>query len=319
MSAPVRRVVIVGGGSAGWMTAAYLSRALQQTATITVVESPTVSTIGVGEATIPNLQRVFFDHLGIPEEEWIRHCNASLKTAIKFVNWRAPAVNGLDNHFYHTFRVPPTVDGVPLSHYWFQRLDSGTQMSYANACLIEPPMLDAKLSPVHMDGRPVTNYAWHFSADQLVQYLQRFSTGRQGVRHIRDDVDGVILNHRGFVSTLKTRRGQLLHGDLFVDCTGFRGFLINETLGEPFVPYERLLAVRPSHCRAYTPTTTTDTASNLTPPQSPCEAAGRGRFPCPDASVADTCIPADAQANPRPPAIFASSGVSTNRRSTSAT
>ena len=79
MSAPVRRVVIVGGGSAGWMTAAYLSRALQQTATITVVESPTVSTIGVGEATIPNLQRVFFDHLGIPEEEWMRHCNASLK------------------------------------------------------------------------------------------------------------------------------------------------------------------------------------------------------------------------------------------------
>ena len=180
MSAPVRHVVIVGGGSAGWMTAAYLSRALQQTATITVVESPTVSTIGVGEATIPNLQRVFFDHLGIPEEEWMRHCNASLKTAIKFVNWRAPAVNGLDNHFYHTFRAPPTVDGVPLSHYWFQRLDSGTQMSYANACLIEPPMLDAKLSPVHMDGRPVTNYAWHFSADQLVQYLQRFSTGRQG-------------------------------------------------------------------------------------------------------------------------------------------
>ncbi len=235
MSAPVRHVVIVGGGSAGWMTAAYLSRALQQTATITVVESPTVSTIGVGEATIPNLQRVFFDHLGIPEEEWMRHCNASLKTAIKFVNWRAPAVNGLDNHFYHTFRAPPTVDGVPLSHYWFQRLDSGTQMSYANACLIEPPMLDAKLSPVHMDGRPVTNYAWHFSADQLVQYLQRFSTGRQGVRHIRDDVDGVILNHRGFVSALKTRRGQLLHGDLFLDCTGFRGLLINETLGEPFV------------------------------------------------------------------------------------
>ena len=96
-------------------------------------------------------------------------------------------------------------------------------------------MLDAKLSPVHMDGRPVTNYAWHFSADQLVQYLQRFSTRRQGVRHIRDDVDGVILNHRGFVSTLKTRRGQLLHGDLFVDCTGFRGLLINETLEEPFV------------------------------------------------------------------------------------
>ena len=77
MSAPVRRVVIVGGGSAGWMTAAYLSRALQQTATITVVESPTVSTIGVGEATIPNLQRVFFDHLGIPEEEWMRHCICS--------------------------------------------------------------------------------------------------------------------------------------------------------------------------------------------------------------------------------------------------
>ena len=253
MSAPIRRVVIVGGGSAGWMTAAYLSKALQQTVGITVVESPTVSTVGVGEATIPNLQRVFFDYLGIAEEEWMRHCNASLKTAVKFVNWRAPALDGRDNHFYHTFRAPPSVDGVPLSHYWFQRLQSGMQTAYADACLIEPPMLNANLSPIHMDGRRVTNYAWHFSAHKMAQYLERFSTRRQGVRHIRDDVDHVILDDRGFVTALKTRGGRLVDGDLFVDCTGFRGLLINKALGEPFVDMndyllcDRAIAARIPH------------------------------------------------------------------------
>src|SRR5881398_237715 len=144
MSTPIQSVVIIGGGSAGWMTAAYLSKALQQTVRITVVESPTISKIGVGEATIPNLQRVFFDYLGLREEEWMRHCNASLKTAIKFVNWRGPAVNGVDNYFYHTFGVLPNHDGIPLSHYWLLRRQAGVGKDYAYSCLIEPPFLDAK-------------------------------------------------------------------------------------------------------------------------------------------------------------------------------
>lgn len=235
MSIPVKSVVIVGGGSAGWMTAAYLSKALQGTVRITLVESPSVSSIGVGEATVPNLQRVFFDYLGIPEEEWMRECNASLKVAVKFVNWRGPAAGRAPDAFYHTFGLLPNVDGVPLSHYWLRRRQAGDQREYAYSCLIEPPLLNAKASPIHLDGRRVTHYAWHFSADLVAAFLQRLSTSKQGVVHIKDDVDQVALDDRGFIASLKLRSGRVLTGDLFVDCTGFKGLLINKALGEPFI------------------------------------------------------------------------------------
>ncbi|WP_257535190.1 tryptophan 7-halogenase [Mycobacterium ulcerans] len=86
----IKKVVVLGGGTAGWMTAAYLGKALQGNVEITVLEAPSVPRIGVGEATVPNLQRVVFDFLGIPEDEWMRECNASFKTAVKFINWRTP-------------------------------------------------------------------------------------------------------------------------------------------------------------------------------------------------------------------------------------
>jgi tryptophan halogenase len=127
MDGRIKRVVILGGGTAGWMTAAYLGKALQGTTSLTVLEAPTVPRIGVGEATIPNLQTAFFDFLGIPEDEWMRECNASFKSAIKFINWRTPGVGeprprpisgDRADYFYHVFGVLPNHDQVPLSHYW---------------------------------------------------------------------------------------------------------------------------------------------------------------------------------------------------------
>src|ERR1044071_2960491 len=84
----VQRVVILGGGTAGWMAATYLAKALDGAAEVTVLEAPTIPRIGVGEATIPTLQSAFFDFLGIPESEWMPECNASFKMAVKFINWR---------------------------------------------------------------------------------------------------------------------------------------------------------------------------------------------------------------------------------------
>jgi hypothetical protein len=89
----IRRVVILGGGSSGWMTASYLRKALPGEVKITLLESPQVEKIGVGEATVPNLQRVFFDFLGLSEDEWMRHCNGAFKTAVKFIKWRRPRGN----------------------------------------------------------------------------------------------------------------------------------------------------------------------------------------------------------------------------------
>jgi tryptophan halogenase len=231
----IKRIVILGGGTAGWMTASYLSKALHGTVHVTLMEAKTIPRIGVGEASVPNLQRAFFDYLGLPEDEWMKGCNAAFKTAIKFVNWQAPAENGVNNHFYHPFGLLPNCDDVPLSHYWLLRRGAGDGEPYDYACFKEPPVMDAKLSPRHLDGRKAVNYAWHFDAHLVADYLRNFSVSKQGVRHVIDELEGVTKDADGFLTALKTKGGLTIEGDFFIDCSGFRSMLINEAMGEPFI------------------------------------------------------------------------------------
>jgi tryptophan 6-halogenase len=240
----IRSVVILGGGTAGWMTASYLGKALQSTVRITVIEAPTIPRIGVGEASIPNLQRAFFDYLGIAEEEWMRKCNASFKTAIKFINWRtagessarARTWRGSSDHFYHSFGQLPSQDQIPLSHYWaYKKLNSQTDVPFDYACYKQPAIMDAKLAPKYADGSPATYYAWHFDAQLLADFLCQFATEHQDVVHIRDEVTDALLDNEGFITGLRVKSGDVIEGDLFVDCSGFRGFLLNQALQEPFV------------------------------------------------------------------------------------
>ncbi|MFB6557556.1 tryptophan halogenase family protein [Streptomyces sp. NPDC056400] len=241
----LQKVVILGGGTAGWMTAAYLGKALQGTVDITVLEAPTIPRIGVGEATVPNLQRSFFDYLGIAEDEWMRECNASFKMAVRFVNWRTDGQGestarelpgGGPDHFYHPFGLLPDYDQTPLSHYWFKRKYEGrTTEPFDYACFREPPVMDAMKAPRWLDGRPATRYAWHFDAQLVADYLRRFSTEKQGVNHVQDEMVRVEQDERGYVTTLHTKGGLALDADLFVDCSGFRGLLINQAMQEPFI------------------------------------------------------------------------------------
>jgi flavin-dependent dehydrogenase len=237
-------VVVLGGGTAGWMTAAYLARALQGTVTVTVLEAPAIPKIGVGEATVPNLQRVVFDFLGIPEDEWMRECNASFKTAVKFINWRTPGEGvphprtweGRPDQFFHPFGLLPNQEQIPLSHYWTRkRLAGETDEPFDYACFREPAMMDALKAPRHADGTPATFYAWHFDAHLVADFLRRHATEKLGVVHIQDEMVEVQKDERGFVTALTTKGGRTLAADLFVDCSGFRGLLINKAMGEPFV------------------------------------------------------------------------------------
>jgi tryptophan halogenase len=240
----IKSVVILGGGTAGWMTAAYLGKALQGTVRITVLEAPEIPKIGVGEATIPLLQNAFFNYLGIPEDEWMRECNAAFKTAVKFINWRTPG-NGQPSarpfgsgrdHFYHPFGILANQDQIALSHYWFYaRYHGQTDKAFDYACFKEPAIMDALRAPRFADGRPATRYAWHFDAHLVADYLRRFATRKQGVSHVQDEMVEAVLDERGFIAALRTKTGQTLEGDLFVDCSGFRGLLINKALGEPFI------------------------------------------------------------------------------------
>lgn len=241
---PIQDVVILGGGTAGWMAATYLGKAFGSTVRITLLEAPSVPRIGVGEATIPNLQTAFFDFLDIPEDEWMRECNASFKMAIRFINWRTPGpgvaeprpLNGGTDNFYHIFGQLPLHDRLPLSHYWYHRKSTG-QLSEAldRSCYKETPILDDKRSPRWLDGRRATNYAWHFDAHLLADFLRRFATEKQQARHVQGVLQEAILDERGYITSLRTADGQVVSGDLFIDCSGFRGLLINQAMREPFI------------------------------------------------------------------------------------
>ncbi|MFJ8314014.1 MULTISPECIES: tryptophan halogenase family protein [unclassified Streptomyces] len=240
----IRKVVILGGGTAGWMTAAYLGKALQNTVKITVLEAPSIPRIGVGEATIPNLQRAFFDYLGIAEEEWMRECNASYKMAVKFINWRTPGdgspqprvVDGYADAFHHPFGLLPSSDRIPLSHYWAAKALRGeTTEPYDHACFTDTAIMDANKAPRWLDMRRATNYAWHFDAQLVAKFLRTFAVTKQAVEHVEDEMTEVLTDERGFITALCTKSGRRLDGDLFVDCSGFRGLLINQAMGEPFL------------------------------------------------------------------------------------
>ncbi len=250
-------VVIVGGGSAGWMTAAYLVRAMGDRIKVTVVESATISTVGVGEATFSTI-KLFFDFLGLHEHDWMPHCNAAYKLAIKFVDWTAAR-----GHFYHPFQRYPVVDGFNLGEWWLKlRRD---EEPFDRACFTIPALCEAKRSPRRLDGsvfdpevqglysdehiqrrgtlqdhRAQLPYAYHFDAALLARYLTGYATER-GARQVLDEVLEVRLGEDGGISHLVTRAHGDVAADLFVDCTGFRGLLINQALGEPFVSFKESL------------------------------------------------------------------------------
>ncbi|WP_097868790.1 tryptophan halogenase family protein [Streptomyces sp. rh34] len=240
----IKSIVVLGGGTAGWMSAAYLGRALGDTVKITVLEAPAIPRIGVGEATIANLQKVFFDFLGLSEEEWMPECNASFKMGIRFVNWRTPGAGQSDgrphgkgkDHFDHLFGLLPEHDNLPLSHYWtHKRLNGLTEEPFDRSCYPQPAVFDQKLSPRYLDGTKWASYAWHFDANLVANFLRRFSTERQGAVHIEDKFVGAEIDQRGHITSIRTEGGLTLEADLFVDCSGFRSLLINQTMKEPFL------------------------------------------------------------------------------------
>ncbi|MEV6767369.1 tryptophan halogenase family protein [Nocardia sp. NPDC051030] len=248
----LRNVVIVGGGTAGWMTATYLKEAFGERISVTVVESDRVPTIGVGEATFSTV-RHFFDYLGLSEQDWMPACNASYKLAIRFENWREPG-----HVFYHPFERMPKVQGFTLADWW---LKLGGER-FDKDCMVIPALCDAERSPKFLDGnlferslhdsgdRPRRStmseqdtqfpYAYHFDAALLAEFLADWGT-RRGIRRVRDDVLDVSQDERGWITHVVTREHGDITGELFVDCTGFRGLLINQTLDEPFESYQEYL------------------------------------------------------------------------------
>lgn len=253
----IRKIVIVGGGTAGWLSAAYLNRAFGANMEIVVVESERIGRIGVGEATVPTL-RDTLAFIGMDEDEWMPRCNATFKSAVKFVGWRKPSVTGQEHVYYHPFFAHPeplvnplgrpffmkSGQGFSLVHPWLKRWLGGQRETFGAVCNPLQRLCELNKSPRPLPGSGVADprfrYAYQLDAALIAEYLRELATGR-GVRHVRLDVVGGTLDERGHIDRLHTEQGVDVEGDLFLDCTGFRGLLINEIVGEPFIRQNNFL------------------------------------------------------------------------------
>jgi tryptophan 7-halogenase len=227
---PVNRIVILGGGSAGWMAAAALSQAFQGKRSIHVVESEAIGTVGVGEATIPQM-RSFNHALGLDEDEFLRRTQGTFKLGIEFVDWGA-----LGERYMHTFgSVGRDLGLVPFHHFWVRQRHLGRALpldAYAlNSLMSEAHRFSREAKPLQGAGEAVPiSYAYHFDAGLYAATLRQISESR-GVQRTEGKVLRALQRPAdGFITALVMESGEQIDGDLFIDCSGFRGMLIEETL-----------------------------------------------------------------------------------------
>ncbi len=236
----IQRVIIVGGGSAGWMAATYLYQSLNGLVDITVIESPHIERIGVGEATVTTIKTEFFDRLGLSESQWMPYCKGSYKMGIRYANWRKSSTAGGD-YFYHIFGEIPYIDEVPLTHVWIKkRLEENYPIPMAYACYPSIAAIDAKKSPKHFNDVQAHYYAYHFDAALLAKFLSKWSEKKE-IKHIKDNLTHAELDANGNITCVVGDGGQKYAADLFIDCSGFAGFLIEKMLKEPIVSFEESL------------------------------------------------------------------------------
>jgi len=233
MLAP-KHIAIIGGGTAGWMTANLLRhRWRERGIAVTLVESAEIGTVGVGEGSTPYLRR-FFATLGIAERDWMPRCDATYKCGIRFPGWST--VPGYESYVHPFFNEADRELG---------------NLFFTNACLrrrgraadanpqdffLAAELARQRRAPIDPAGGLGTDYAYHFDAGKLGAFLRGHAVGL-GVRHVVDTVARVEQHENGDIAAVHLAGGTRVAADLFVDCSGFKGLLINEALGEPFHPY----------------------------------------------------------------------------------
>ena len=218
----VRRVVIAGGGTAGWMTAAAIARTMGRTVDLTLIESDAIGTVGVGESTIPPLLS-FNRLLGIDEAQFMRATQATFKLGILFDGWR----NGRDRYFHSFGLTGKDHWSAGFQHFWLYGREKGHDQPYDDYCLELKAALDGKFA--HLPGDAVS-YAYQLDSGLYARFLRAMAEG-DGARRLEGKIARVELDgESGDIAALLLESGERVEGDLFVDCTGFRALLIEGAL-----------------------------------------------------------------------------------------
>ena len=236
-SGEVKNIVIVGGGTAGWLAANHLAKSLRAAnpngVSITLIESPNIPTIGVGEGTVP-VMRQTLQGFGISETSFIRECDATFKQGIKFVNWTHNPSPNREDAYHHIFDYP-AISQLDLTPYWLKSKDG---RSYVDTVSIQGKICDAGLAPKSIttpEYQGATAYAYHLDAGKFAKLLTENATNKLGVKHLLADVTQVNLSENGEICSVTIDSGEQILGDLFIDCTGFSALLIGKTLGVNFI------------------------------------------------------------------------------------
>jgi len=231
---PIQNIVIVGGGTAGWLTAGVIAARhrgrIPQDFTVTLVESPNIPIIGVGEGTWPTL-RSTLKKIGVSETDLFRECDAAFKQGARFARWTTGAQ---DDGYYHPLVLPQGFERLNLVPHW---LSGNGQQSFCDAVCPQGRLCDDGLAPKAIttpEYEGAANYAYHLDAGKFAPFLTRHCTEKLGVRHVRADVSRVALDESGDIRAIVTEQAGEIAGDLFVDCTGFRSLLLGEAMNVPF-------------------------------------------------------------------------------------
>jgi tryptophan 6-halogenase len=235
MTQTAPRIVILGGGTAGWITAALFAKAWgEQGGAITLVESPEIGIIGVGEGSTPQL-KALFDHIDVAEAEWMAACDATWKLGIRFTGWSARP--GFESYF-HPFACPIDLHSEPSFVRNCALARRGFEVpAHPDRFYLAARLAAAGQSPQADERFPFApSYGYHFDAFKLGGFLRDHCVAR-GVGHLQRKVEQVELAANGDIAALLCAGGERIAGDFFVDCSGFRGVIAQERLGTRFLPF----------------------------------------------------------------------------------
>lgn len=237
MADAIRDVVVVGGGTAGWLTAGVIAAEHGEALRVTVVESPDVPSIGVGEGTWPTM-RDTLRRIGVSESDFIRECDAAFKQGSRFDRW---VTGGDGDRYFHPFMLPHGYTETDLVAGWLQR---HADRPFAEMMCVQPHLCARSRAPKQAstpEFAAVANYAYHLDAVKLGAFLRTHCTQRLGVTHVADHVVGIDAHDNGDIAALQLKQQGTLKGDLFVDCSGLQSLLLGRHFGVPFLAQKHVL------------------------------------------------------------------------------